>query len=140
MSRPVLLLTLLALVAGCEKRGPSAEETRANAAQALRNVLAYPVSSLVSVSSGSEAAEMVLTSPYPMDSVAAWYRIALPLNKWTIKTDTKDREGKRTIYAERDARPLWITMQDNVGAAGTTYRLVGVFNIDSTKADTAAAK
>src|SRR5204862_329274 len=74
-------------------------------------------------------------SPPPVDVIVQWYGEVLPLNKWTIKTTSRDRAGTVSIYAERDARPLWITLRPNLGDGGTTYRLVGVFNIDSTKAD-----
>ena len=136
MSRTHALLVLFAVaVAACERRGPNPAESRARAALALRNVLAYPQSSVVSVSSGNEAAEMMLSSPAPVDAIVQWYREVLPLNKWTIKTNSRDRAGAVTIYAERDTRPLWITLRPNLGDGGTTYRLVGVFNIDSTRTD-----
>ena len=134
MSRYLLFLTGIVLLAGCERRNNPAQ-VRAHAAQALRGVLAYPQSSLLSASAGSEAAELQLSSPASVDEIAAWYRQVLPLNKWEIKSDSKNRAGTVTIYAEREKRPLWITLDPSSGGAGTTYRLVGVFNVDSTKAD-----
>ena len=140
MSSRLMFFTLFALLAGCERRGTNSMEDRVHASQALQNVLAYPQSSLVSVSSGNEAAEMMLSSPAPVRAIVAWYLEVLPLNKWKIKTSTQDRAGNVSIYAERNTRPLWITIQPNAGGSGTTYRLVGVFTIDTTKADSAKVK
>jgi hypothetical protein len=123
----------IALLAACERPG-SPEKARAAAAQALRGTLAYPGSSVLSVSAGNEAAQLALVTPASLDEVATWYRRALPLNHWDVKRDTKDQNDVVTIYAEQDRRPLWITLRPNVGGAGTTYTLVGVF-ADSTKAD-----
>ena len=110
MSRRFILVALFA-VAACERSGPSPAQTRANASRALRYSVAYPQSSVVTLSTGTEAAEMVLTSPAPIDTIVAWYRLVLPLNKWTIKTNSTDRAGNVTMYAERDKMPLWITLQ-----------------------------
>jgi hypothetical protein len=137
MSRYRSLLFGILLIAACERPNRSAQ-ARLHAAEALRGVLAYPQSSLLSVSAGSEAAELRLTSPASVDVIAAWYRQALPLNKWQVKTDAKDRFGVVTIYAEREKRPLWITLEPSSSGSGSTYRLIGVFNIDSTKTDSAA--
>jgi hypothetical protein len=132
MSRYILLVTALVTLAACERRNDPAVD-RAHAAEALRGVLAYPQSSLIQASSGSEAAELMLSSPASVDAIASWYRQALPLNKWDIKTDSRNRAGAVTIYAEKDKKPLWITLEPS--GAGTTYRLIGVFKIDSTQAD-----
>src|SRR5437762_8910321 len=133
MSRTHALLVLFAVaVAACERRGPNPAESRAHAALALRNVLAYPQSSVVSVSSGNEAAEMMLSSPAPVDVIVQWYREFLPLNKWTIKTNSRARAATVSIHVERDARTLWHTFRPNLRAGRTIYGLPGVFNIDST--------
>jgi hypothetical protein len=134
MSRYIHLFVVIALFAACDRRGLNPAETRARAAQALRGALGYPGSNIVSVSAGSDAAELVLTSPASVDTVASWYRRALPLNKWTIKSDTRDPAGAVTIYAQQETRPLWITLQPGAGGAGTTYQLIGVF-ADSAKRD-----
>jgi len=83
------------------------------------------------VSAGTDAAEVQLSSPVPVDRVAAWYREALPLNGWELKNEGKDKDGGVTIYAEKEGRPLWLTLRPNVGGAGTTYTLIGAI-VDST--------
>jgi hypothetical protein len=133
MTRYSAFLLIVIGFAGCKRRGDSTE-ARTKAAEALRGVLAYPRSSLLAVSAGSEAAELTLSSPDSVGQVVAWYRQMLPLNRWTIRVDTRDRAGTATIYAEQERRPLWITLQSN-SSAGTTYKLVGVLRTDSAHSD-----
>jgi hypothetical protein len=119
-------LTCALLVAACDRSRDEAT-TRSLASRALSGVLAYPQSSLVNVSAGSEAAQIVLASPASVADVVAWYKTALPLNHWDLKSNVTGRDGVVTLYAEREARPLWITLRPNVGAPGTTYTLIGAF-------------
>lgn len=130
MSRAFHFLAAVVLLAACERPGNPAK-TREFAARALRGALAYPRSSVVSVSAGDEAGEFVLSSPDSVGTVAAWYRRALPLNGWVLKRDVVDRTGAVTIYAEQGKRPLWITLRPNVGSMGTSFTLVGVVPSDS---------
>ncbi|MFN2570466.1 MAG: hypothetical protein ABR537_02470 [Gemmatimonadales bacterium] len=125
------LVIALVLAAACE-RGADPEQTRHAAGQALRGALTYPRSSLVSVTSGEEAAQIVMTSPDSVAAVAAWFQQSLRLNKWDVKRTVDDHRGTVTIYAEQGKRPLWLTLRPNVGGAGTTYTMVGVIPMDST--------
>ncbi len=128
-----LLLSLLVLVAACSK---DREDRRARdvVVRALPDALAYPGSSIVSYAAGEDAAKIVLTTPAAVQTVAEWYREALPLNGWELQSDAADRSGVVTIYAEKQQRPLWLTLRANVGAAGTTYTLMGgVIEPDSSK-------
>ncbi len=130
---PYLVLALTLVAAGCD-RPNDAEEARKLAGRALRGVLSYPQSTLVNVSAGQEAAEVVLSSPAAVPDIAAWYRRALPLNGWELKSDQAGRDGNVTMYAEHGDRPLWITLRPNVGGPGTTYTLIGALVPgDSTK-------
>jgi len=122
-------VSVLAVLTACNR--PKEPDARQLAARALRGTLAYPQSTIVSVSAGTDAAEVQLSSPVPVDRVAAWYREALPLNGWELKNEGKDKDGGVTIYAEKEGRPLWLTLRPNVGGAGTTYTLIGAI-VDST--------
>jgi hypothetical protein len=132
MMRCFALLALLALVllAACERPGERTSE-RALAAKVLTGVLAYPRSTVVSVSAGQDAAEVVLTTPAPPPAVATWYRQALKLNGWRVKNDQTMADGSLAIYADsggrggRGGRPLWITLRVNQGGPGTSYTLIG---------------
>jgi len=133
MPRAARFIVIVMLLAGCERPGDNAEETRHRAGQALSGTLAYPRSSMVSVSAGEEAAQLVMSSPDSVTTVATWFLKALPLNHWDVKRTVSDRSGTVTIYAEQNKRPLWLTLRPNVGGPGTTYTMIGVIPTDSTK-------
>ena len=133
MSRAARFIVIVMLLAACERPGDNAEETRHRAGQALSGTLAYPRSSMVSVSAGEEAAQLVMSSPDSVTTVATWFLKALPLNHWDVKRTVSDRSGTVTIYAEQNKRPLWLTLRPNVGGPGTTYTMIGVIPTDSTK-------
>ena len=132
MTRAACLVLISAAVLACERPG-SPEQTRRRAGQALQGTLAYPRSTVVSVSAGDEAAQLVLSSPDSVEVVAQWFVRALGLNNWNVQRNITDRSGTVTIYAEQNKRPLWLTLRPNVGGPGTTYTMVGVIPTDSTK-------
>jgi hypothetical protein len=124
MSRSfVLCLFVVVVAAGCEKR--HAAESRAMASRVLQGVLVFPRSQVVSVASGTDAALVELSTAASSDAVAAWYRQTLRLNGWDLKSDGRLPDGGVTIYAEKDKRPLWITLHPGVGEPGTRYNLIG---------------
>ena len=124
MPRSFILCALAALsVAACERRHEA--ESRAMAVRVLQGVLVYPPSQVVSVASGTDAAQVELSSTASPAAVATWYRQALRLNGWTLKSDGTLPDGGITIYAEQGKRPLWITLHPTVGGSGTTYNLIG---------------
>ncbi len=132
MTRAACLVLLCAAVFACERPG-SPEQTRRLAGQALQGTLAYPRSTVVSVSAGEEAAQLVLSSPDSVAVVAKWFVRALGLNNWDVQRNMTDQNGTVTIYAEQNKRPLWLTLRPNVGGPGTTYTMVGVIPKDSVK-------
>lgn len=132
MIRATQVLVVLALLAACERPG-GPEQTRRAAGRALSGALAYPRSTLVSVSAGSEAAQLIMSSPDSVTVVAKWFLRVLPLNQWDVKRTVDDGRGTITIYAEQAKRPLWLTLRPSVGGPGTTYTMIGVIPTDSTK-------
>lgn len=118
-------LPLLALLAtGCNRERSTAD-ARALAARALRGALAYPQSTLVNLSTGTDAAELTFTSAAAAADVAQWYRRALAANGWEVKSDQTGRDGAIAMYAEQGQRPLWLTVKPNVGGPGSTYTMIG---------------
>jgi hypothetical protein len=130
MHRTVLILGCLGFLA-CDR--PQDADGREFAARALRGALAYPASTVVTVSAGDDAAEVTFSTVDPLDRVAGWFRAALPLNGWQLRNEGKGAEGAVSIYAEKEGRPLWLTLRPNVGGPGTTYTLIGAI-IDSATA------
>jgi hypothetical protein len=132
MTRAAVLVLICAALLACERRG-SPEQTRRLAGQALQGTLAYPRSTMVSVSAGEEAAQLVMSSPDSVQVVAGWFVRALGMNNWDVKRNIADANGTVTIYAEQNKRPLWLTLRPNVGGPGTTYTMIGVIPKDSVK-------
>ena len=126
MSRVMFaVLALLPVVAGCERPSERAARERQLAGRILRGALAYPQSSLIQVSTGEGAAELTLATTAPLSTVLAWYREALPLNGWELRSEAREPDGALALYAQQGERPLWIRLRENVGAPGTTYSLIG---------------
>lgn len=123
-ARLLAFVAMVSAAAACERPGERRAE-REQAAAAFRGMVAYPRSSVVSVSAGGEAAQVVLTTPAPVQSVATWYRQVLRLNGWELRADAVLNDGSISIYADSAKRPLWITLKANTGGPGTTYTLIG---------------
>jgi hypothetical protein len=127
MLRLSALLLVGGLCAACDRsREPRPSQDREIAAAVLHGILAYPQSSVVNVSSGSDAAQATLSAPAPVQTVATWYRQMLRLNGWDLQNDAMTNDGSVAIYAQRGDRPLWITLKASAGGSGTTYTLIGV--------------
>ena len=127
-----LLIAFVLLALACDR--PQAQDARQLASRALQGALSYPGSTVLTVSAGTDAAEVKLTTVDAADRVAEWFRQALTLNGWELRNEGRGAEGAITIYAEKkDGRPLWLTIKPNVGGPGTTYTLVGaIIEPDST--------
>ncbi|HXO84719.1 MAG TPA: hypothetical protein VN803_04255 [Gemmatimonadales bacterium] len=132
MTRAACLVLVCAALLACERPG-NPEQQRRLTGQALRGTLAYPRSTMVSVSAGEEAAQLVMSSPDSVGVIAKWFVQVLTLNKWDVQRNITDRNGTVTIYAEQEKRPLWLTLRPNVGGPGTTYTMIGVIPKDSVK-------
>ena len=124
MSRILPLLMIAGLCTGCD-RPPPQRPPREFAASVLQGLLAYPQSSVVSVTTGTDVAQAVFTAPAPVDSVATWYRRTLRLNGWELQNDAVMNDGSVSIFALQGKRPLWITLKSTPGGSGTTYTLIG---------------
>ena len=132
MTRAACVVFLVVALLACERPG-SPERTRRVTGQALQGTLAYPRSTMVSVSAGDEAAQLVMSSPDSVEVIARWFVRVLGMNNWEVKRNLTDRSGTVTIYAEQNTRPLWLTLRPNVGGPGTTYTMIGVIPKDSTQ-------
>lgn len=126
MPRLALLVLLALAVTACSREERDAAAERRFASQALTGVLAYPRSNIAGVATGTEAAEVTLTTSATPAQVAAWYREVLRLNSWELRSDAPQSDGAVVMHATKDGRPLWVTIRPTAGAPGTTYTLVGV--------------
>ena len=121
--RATLVLLMLTAVAACNR--PQPPDTRAMLRKSLHGVLVYPRSTLVDATSGSDAAQVTLTTLDSAAVVASWFRAELKLNGWELQSDVTNGDGSIAIVAQKGSRPLWITLRPNVGGPGSTYTVIG---------------
>src|SRR5512145_2480600 len=134
MSRAHHLVVMLVLLVACDRPGDTARAREA-VGRALSGTLAYPQSTPVTVAAGEEAAQLTMTSPDSVAVIVAWFKNALPLNGWVIVRETAGTGGSLTLFAQKGERPLWITLRPNIGAAGSTYTMIGEIPTDSVKSE-----
>ena len=130
MPRAPHLVVVLALLVACDRPGDTGRAREA-VGRALSGTLAYPQSTPVTVAAGEEAAQLTMTSPDSVAVIVAWFKNALPLNGWVIQRETAGTGGSVTLVAQKGERPLWITLRPNIGAAGSTYTMIGEIPADS---------
>ena len=123
--RPTCVILLLACTAGAACNRPQPPDTRTTLRKSLHGVLVYPRSTLVDLASGSDAAQVTLTTLDSVSTVASWFRDELNLNGWALQSDITNADRSITISASKGSRPLWITLRPNVGGPGSTYTVIG---------------
>jgi hypothetical protein len=116
--QPLLALALLLPATACgqgEKRPipPSVSE-------AFAELPLPPDPSFVGRSGGEGALTISLRSGQPYEVVLDYYRTILATEPWRVRSDTRDGETGRVIYAEHNGRPLWVRLK----AEGTAWTLV----------------
>ena len=107
-ARPLAIALLAAAAAACAKvdrKVPQA--TRPNW---LIDVPYIAQSQLLDTTGTPDAQHVVLLSPGPIDSVAAFYRNGLPSMGWRIVSDVSDSIHV-SLYAERGGLPMWIQIE-----------------------------
>ena len=135
----VILMLALAGAPACNR--PQSPDTRAMVQKSLHDVLVYPRSTVVDAASGTDAAQVTLTTLDSVGKVARWFREELTLNGWVLENDVTSGDGSIAITASKGSRPLWITLRRNVGGPGSTYTVIGaVVSGDSTSVADSGAK
>lgn len=117
-----LLLTLTVTVA-CNR--PKPPDSQAVLRKSLQGVLVYPRSTTVDANTGSDAAQVTLTTLDSVGVVARWFRDELQHGGWTLQSDVTNSDGSIAITAMKGSRPVWVTMRPNVGGPGSTYTVIG---------------
>jgi hypothetical protein len=106
-TRAFVLVLLAAASAACARS--DRKNPRALRPNWLMDVPYIPQSILVDTTGTPDVQHLVLLSPKPMDSVAAFYRDRLPPMGWRIVSDLGD-SMQVSLYAERQNLPMWIQM------------------------------
>lgn len=124
-------LALAAVLAGCDRPGA---DPRPVLRESMKGLAGYPQSSVVSMTAGADAGQMVLSTLDSVAQVAAWYRQFLKVNGWELENDQQASDGSVALYAEKGKRPIWITLRPNVGGPGTNYTIIsGVVDTSTSK-------
>ena len=106
-TRATLLVLLATWSAACtrpEKKTP--ETARPNW---LAGVPTVAQSTVEDTTGAPDVQHVVLLSPEPLDSVAAFYRTRLPPAGWRVVSDVGD-SVRVSLYLERNGLPLWIQL------------------------------
>ena len=103
-----LAIAMLAAVAACAK--PAPKPSGADRPNWLFDVPYIAQSQLVDTTGTPDAQHVVLLSPRPIDSVAAFYRTRLPAMGWRILSDVSDTIHV-SLYLERASLPMWIQIE-----------------------------
>lgn len=114
-------LVLCAALGACAEK-PAKPPTLS---EALPNLPLPPGASFVSRSGGSDALQITLRSPSPVDAVAAYYRRVLGRAPWRLVNDAKDAEGAVVLFAQQDGPPLWVRLRPAEDGRGTVVDLSG---------------
>lgn len=103
-----LAIAMVAAVAACAK--PAPKPAGADRPNWLFDVPYIAQSQLVDTTGTPDAQHVVLRSPRPIDSVAAFYRTKLPAMGWRILSDVSDTIHV-SLYLMRGSLPMWIQIE-----------------------------
>jgi hypothetical protein len=114
-------ILLCVVLAACADKPPKAPTLN----QALPNLPLPPDASFVGRAGGSDALQITVHSPTPVDSVAAYYRKVLNKSPWRLVNDAKDAEGAVVLFAQQNGPPLWVRIRRAEGGRGTLVDISG---------------
>ena len=106
-TRTTLLALLATLSAACMR--PEKKAAQAARPNWLAGVPYIAHSILRDTTGAPDAQHVVILSPGPIDSVAAFYRTRLPALGWRVVSDVGD-STRVILFLERKGLPLWIQL------------------------------
>lgn len=119
---PLVALALLLPAAACGQ--DDGRPVPPSVAEAFAELPFPPDPSYLGRSGGEGALTISLRSGQPYEVVLAYYRGTLAVEPWRIRSDARDGEAGRVIYAEHAGRPLWVRLKPE-GTAWTLVDLTG---------------
>lgn len=123
----------LALVVACNgKKADDAPVTPPELKTVLPNLPLPPDAQPIGTQSGTEATQIVIISPHPVDSVAAYYRNVLSMPPFRLVNEA-NTDGVISFIADQNGPSLWVTIQSN-GTTGSQVTLAGAVVDSSLKA------
>jgi len=119
---PLIALVLLLPAAACGQ--DEGRPVPPSVSEAFAELPLPPDPSYVGRSGGEGALTISLRSGHPYEVVLDYYRKTLGVEPWRIRSDARDGDAGRVIYAEHDGRPLWVRLTPE-GTAWTLVDLTG---------------
>lgn len=126
----IALLSAAVLVSGCRKK-EAPPPPPPPLARVMPHIPLPPDGQTLTRESGTDATQLVVVSPHPVDSVLTYYRGLLAAAPYRLINESRTAEGT-TFYAEVGGPSLWITVMKN-GDAGSQIVIAGA-GVDTTKA------
>ncbi|HEY6809382.1 MAG TPA: hypothetical protein VI160_11420 [Gemmatimonadales bacterium] len=124
MMRARSFIFIFAVAAGIGACDRPQEDPRPMIEKAMKGLVQYPNATVVSMTAGTDAGELNLTSPDSVAQVAQWYRKYLAINGWQLQGDRINADQSVSLYAERGTRPVWITLRPSAGGPGTSFSVM----------------
>ncbi len=124
--RGTILILGLAAIAGCR---PDAKPHSPRLQEALPYLPLPPDPHFVSRTGVDSAIQVVLTTPYPVDSIVVLYRGLLVRQSYTLAGDQPATGGGRTLLAIKNGQPLWIMIGPDPAGAGTRVSINGAVRV-----------
>ena len=123
MKTPLLFVVAsLALIAACVAKDDTHKPVRTP--PVLAGVPIPDVARVVDTAGTADAARVVLTIAWPLDSVAAFYRRELPKAGFRIVGDLAD-STRIDLYAQREGPPLWVQVRPARQGSGSEFTIIG---------------
>ena len=122
LSRSLRYLGLATLlVAGCKDKPPKSAEL----SETMPNLPLPPLATVIGRSGGPDALQITFRSTLPPDQIATFYRETFNSGEWTLANDATSPDGTVSLYAERQGRPLWVTIMKDPNSSGTLLTVGG---------------
>ncbi len=122
IKRTFAVVGALAVVA-CAKPADAPEPPSVTVFEVMPNVALPPDGQILASEGGEEAATLLVSSPFPADTILAFYRSVLSEPPYRLINEAVT-DGRTSFYVEQDGPPLWVTVE-GLGAGGTLVRLAG---------------
>lgn len=120
MRHPLFLLALAGLVACAEPES----KPPVDLAERISNVPIPPGAEGLGRDDGDDAVQLRFRTPLPVDTIAAYYRMALSKAPWRLVNESRMADGSVAFYAEQNGPPLWVSVRPGDGA-GTLVDVAG---------------
>lgn len=111
---------LCAALAACDK-----QPKMVTVGEALPNIPLPPQATFLGRAGGTDAMQVTVKSPAPVEEVAAYYRRLFKQGGWRLVNDARDGDGAVVLLAQQKGPPLWVRIRNADPGPGTVVELSG---------------